>query len=256
MMLAKPLIRLAGARVHRLLATLFAATLGGACTSSSTRAVAPTGDKDSSHGTRSHGHEHAGHRATGHHGFADAEAWTKVFDDPERDAWQRPDEVLQLMELTPTMVVADVGAGTGYFAVRLASAVPQGAVIATDAAPDMVRFLNDRASRERLPNLRAIQTTHTAPGLTADSVDRILVVDVWHHLSGRVAFARELAAALRPGGKLFIVDFKLTAERGPPADMRLAPESIVAELEKAGFIAKVSLVSLPDQYIVEAHRGP
>jgi ubiquinone/menaquinone biosynthesis C-methylase UbiE len=179
-----------------------------------------------------------------------------VLDDPARDEWQQPDDVLRALDLAPAMTVADVGAGTGYFAVRLARAVPEGQVIATDVEPDMVRYLNERAHREHLHNLRAVHATPTTPGLAARSVDRILVVHVWHHLADRVSYARNLSAALRPGGTLFIVDFELTALRGPPETMRLAPESLIAELAAAGLVATVSPMTLPDQYIVEARRGP
>jgi cyclopropane fatty-acyl-phospholipid synthase-like methyltransferase len=189
-----------------------------------------------------------------HHGFADADAWTKVFDDPARDEWQRPDDVLRALDLAPTMTVADVGAGTGYFAVRLARAVPAGEVIATDVEPDMVRFLDERARREHLSNLRAIRATQTASGLAGQSVDRILVVDVWHHLADRIAYARDLSAALRPGGKLLVVDFTLAAHRGPPPNLRLPPEAIIADLTAAGLVATLLHVALPDQYMVEARR--
>lgn len=244
----------------RLLAAFFAATTGGACRAATPRPVTPSGDDRPDHeaAAPAHAHAHAGshadHGGGMHHRFEDAEAWARVFDDPERDAWQRPDDVLRAMELTPTMHVADVGAGTGYFAVRLARAVPEGEVIATDVEPDMVRYVDERARREELPNLRAVLGTPSASGLTPDSVDRILVVDVWHHLADRVAYARDLFAAIRPGGKLVVVDFTLTARRGPPTKHRLAPEAIIADLEAAGWSAKVSPIALPDQYIVEAVR--
>lgn len=246
--------------MRRWLRAFFAAALGGACSSTATRAVTPA-EGVSEHGARAGDHAgdhaHAGEHEHGHHAhaFSNADAWASVFDDPARDEWQRPDDVLGALGLTPAMTVADIGAGTGYFAVRLARAVPEGQVIATDVEPDMVRFLNERARRDRLPNLRGVEAPPGASGLAAGSVDRILVVDVWHHLSDRVAYARDLAAALRPGGKLFIVDFTLAARRGPPASMRLAPEAIVGELEAAGLAAKLSPVSLPDQYIVEATAG-
>jgi SAM-dependent methyltransferase len=194
------------------------------------------------------GHGIGGH----HHAFTDAEAWTQVFDDPARDAWQRPDEVLRAMELEPTMVVADIGAGTGYFAVRLARAVPRGEVLATDLEPDMVRFLQGRAGREQLPNLRAVQAAPTDSGLTARSVDRILIVHVWHHVAEREEYARQLALALRPGGRLFFVDFGPDADLGPPASLRVSPEAVIATLERAGLAARVSPTRLPDQFIVEA----
>ncbi len=150
------------------------------------------------------------------------------------------------------MTVADVGAGTGYFSVRLARAVPDGEVIATDIEPDMVRYIEARARREHLANLRAIQATPTSSGLAARSVDAILVVHVWHHIADRSAYARDLAAALRPGGRLLIVDFSLTAQKGPPMHMRISPETIVADLVNAGLTAQISPTGLPDQYIVEA----
>lgn len=196
-------------------------------------------------------HEHGTDHAS-QHAFNDADTWTRVFDDPSRDAWQQPDEVLRALALDPTMTVADVGAGTGYFAVRLARAVPRGRVIATDIEPDMVRFLTERARREQLDNLTATVVSASAPGLAAQSVDRILVVHVWHHLANRSDYARSLAAALRPGGRLFIVDFSRTAERGPPPHLRVAPEQVLAELTAAGFAPSLAAVALPDQYVVDA----
>lgn len=207
------------------------------------------------------GHTHGSHHGHGHgvggphHAFADADALTQVFDDPARDAWQRPDDVLRALGIKPAMTIADVGAGTGYFSVRLARAVPRGEVIATDLQPAMVHFLTERARREKLTNLRALRATPTAAGLAALSVDRILIVHVWHHLADRGEYAQGLAAALRPGGRLFVVDFSPKAHRGPPTSMRVSPGAVIAELEAAGLSASVSPVALPDQYIVEARRA-
>ena len=82
------------------------------------------------------------------HSFGDAERWAHVFDDPQRDAWQKPHEVIQALSLPPQGVVADIGAGTGYFAARLANMLPKGRVYAADVEPDMVRYLAERAKRE------------------------------------------------------------------------------------------------------------
>lgn len=201
-------------------------------------------------------HDHAQHGHGSHmHRFTNAEEWAKQFDDPARDEWQKPDEVIRAMQLTPSSVVADVGAGTGYFSVRIARVVTQGSVIATDIEPDMVRYLEERAKREGLANMRAVTAGEATSGLAKESVDAILVVDVWHHLGDRVAYARDLAAALRPGGRLLVVDFTMEAHRGPPPQMRLLPEAIIADLSAAGLVAKVSPIALPDQYIVEATRA-
>jgi cyclopropane fatty-acyl-phospholipid synthase-like methyltransferase len=199
-------------------------------------------------------HGHHGHGGGMQHGFEKADDWAKVFDDPARDAWQQPDAVIAALGLTPAMTVADIGAGTGYFAVRLARAVPEGQVIATDIEPDMVRYLEERATRESLPNLRAVQTPPADPQLAEASLDRILVVDVWHHLGDRVGYARALGKALKPGGAVAIVDFKLDAKFGPPKQHRLAPEAIIADLKAAGLTASVSPVALSEQYIVIATK--
>jgi len=188
------------------------------------------------------------------HRFENADYWAKDFDNPARDAWQQPDRVLAALELAPKMVVADIGAGTGYFAVRLARAVPDGQVIATDIEPDMIRYLTERAAREGLANLRAVLTPPADPQLAAQSVDRILVVDVWHHLGDRAGYARALGQALRPGGKLAIVDFKRESRHGPPPEHRLTPDQIIAELGAAGLTASLSATTLPEQYIVIATR--
>jgi SAM-dependent methyltransferase len=182
------------------------------------------------------------------HRFDDAEAWAKVFDDPARDAWQRPDEVIAALGVLPTMTVADVGAGTGYFTVRLARAAGQ--VIATDIEPDMVRYLAERARREQLGNVRAVLATPDEPKLEPGTVDRILVVDVWHHIADRVRYARGLASALRQGGQIAIVDFTQEAPHGPPRQHRLLPEAIIADLRAAGLDASLAPVELPDQFIV------
>lgn len=251
-------------RMRHLHHAIVATALGTGCSPTHHRTEAPTATHDPPpHATAPHdeqhpeGRHHEHHHAGGHHhAFTDAEAWTKVFDDPARDAWQRPDQVLRALDLTPTMTVADIGAGTGYFAIRLARAVPQGEVIATDVEPDMVRFIHERAHREGLANLRAVRATHEASGLAPQSVDRILVVNVWHHLGDRDAYARDLAAALEPGGRVLVVEFHRSARRGPPEEMRIAPEEIVATFERAGLTARVFPVPLPDQYIVEAQAKP
>ncbi len=190
------------------------------------------------------------HPQTMVHRFEKADEWAKVFDDPARDAWQQPDAVIAALALTPAMVVADVGAGTGYFTVRLARALPRGQVIATDIEPDMVRYLTERARKEQLANVRAVQSGGDDPKLEPGSVDRILVVDVWHHIADRAHYAAGLATALRSGGQIAIVDFTQEANHGPPKQHRLLPEAILADLRTAGLDAQLSSAKLPDQFIV------
>ncbi|MCE9574436.1 MAG: class I SAM-dependent methyltransferase [Deltaproteobacteria bacterium] len=207
-----------------------------------------------------HDHDHQHHEHHGHGGMAEmphrfehAEDWVGAFDDPARDAWQKPDEVVAAMAIAPGMTVADIGAGTGYFEGRLSAAVgAKGAVIATDLEPDMIRYITERAHKAGWANITAQLGGATDPGLAAASVDRILIVDVWHHLADRVAFARGLAAALRPGGQVIVVDFELTSDRGPPKEHKLAATAIASDLAAAGLVTSMASESLPDQYIVVA----
>jgi len=187
------------------------------------------------------------------HRFDDAARWSKEFDDPARDAWQKPQAVVDAMGIAPGMTVADVGAGTGYFERRLSRAVgPSGVVLAVDIEPSMVDWLTKRAAREGWTNVRALLATVDDPKLPPGRVDRVLVVDTWHHIPNRVAYAAKLRAALAPGGTLTIVEFTRDAPRGPPAPHRVSPEALESELRGAGFTTSRPAVELPYQYVVTA----
>ncbi len=116
------------------------------------------------------------------HRFEKAEEWAPRFEDPERDAWQKPDEVIAALALPPDAKVADLGSATGYFAVRLARAVPKGHVYGVDIEPDMARYLTERARHEGLNNLTAVVGEPADPKLP-EPVDLVLVVDTYHHIS-------------------------------------------------------------------------
>ena len=157
-----------------------------------------------------------------HRRFDDAEKWAKEFDKPERDAWQKPDEVVDALHLDRASSVADVGAGTGYFAARIAKRIPDGKVFAADVEPDMVRYLGERAGREHLANLVPVQASADASNLP-EPVDLILVVDTYHHIGHRIAYFAKLKSSLRPGGRLAIIDFKADSPIGPPVEHRISP---------------------------------
>jgi ubiquinone/menaquinone biosynthesis C-methylase UbiE len=201
---------------------------------------------------REHGnHGHHGH----HHRFDDAASWSKVFDDPARDEWQKPAAVIAAMSIAPGMRVADVGAGTGYFEPHLSKAVgAAGKVVAVDIEADMVRWTTERAKREGLANVEARLGAPDDPKLEPASLDRVLVVDTWHHVDDRAGYAKKLAAALRPGGIVFIVDFTKESPHGPPAHARLSPEDVSADLRNAGLEPKKVEAGLPHQYMIGASR--
>ncbi len=198
------------------------------------------------------GHEHHG---AVQHRFDDAERWAKVFDEPGRDAWQRPDEVMQVAGVKPGMVVADLGAGTGYFLPHLSRAVgPSGIVLGLDVETSMVAYMTQRAGKAGLVNMLARVVPTDDPLLPAGRVDRVLIVDTWHHVGDRTAYGRKLAAGLASGGSVVVVDFTLTTSKGPRKEHRLAPAAVVAELAAAGLDARIAEEDLPDQYVVIATK--
>ena len=186
---------------------------------------------------------------THQHSFGGAEQWAQEFDDPKRDAWQKPHEVIQALALKPDAVVADIGSGTGYFSVRLAHMVPKGRVYGEDIEPDMVKYLAERAKRDGLENLISVKG---APGdpLLPEKVDLILMVDVFHHIEGRDRYFRTLHDSLKPGGRIAIIDFRMESLEGPPKSARSTPEAIKAELNRAGYTLVEEHAFLPNQYFL------
>jgi predicted methyltransferase len=186
---------------------------------------------------------------THQHSFGDAQKWSKIFDDPKRDAWQKPHEVIQALKLKPDAVVADIGAGTGYFAARFAHMVPKGKVYGVDTEPDMVKHLAERAKREGLGNLVAVQASSGDPHLP-QKADLVVLVNVYHHIEGRDAYFRKLQQSLNGGGRLAVIDFTLDAPQGPPKRTRIAPDRVKSELERAGYRLVEEHGFLPNQYFL------
>ena len=237
--------------------------LGAGCAARSTDAPGKHVSHRAHSGPRANPHAHRGghgcsHKArhkgykhhTVHHSFADAERWAKKFEDPARDAWQKPEQVLAAMALKPEMLVGDIGASTGYFPVRLARAVPRGKVFGADIEPKMVAYLRQRAANEGLANLKTIHCKADDPGFPV-ALDRVLICNTYHHLEARTAYFKRLAARLKPGAWLVVVDFKLgQIPVGPPEKARIPPQIVTGELTAAGYkLVKLDRQTLPYQYI-------
>ena len=186
---------------------------------------------------------------TPQHSFGGAEQWAQIFDDPKRDAWQKPHEVIQALALKPDAVVADIGSGTGYFSVRFANMTPKGRVYGVDTEPDMVKYLADRAKREGLKNITAVQAKPDDPRLP-EKMDLIILVDVYHHVGDRERYFRQLRNSLKPGGRLAVIDFRMDAPEGPPRSARIAPDRVKAELKRAGYALAREHTFLPNQYFL------
>lgn len=190
--------------------------------------------------------------ATSHHSFDDIEHWTGIFDDPKRDTWQKPDELVAALAIEPGTVVADVGAGTGYLSRRLSRAVgPEGTVFAVDPEPSLVEHLRERAEREATPNVIPVLASKDNPRLPARGVDLVLVLDTYHHIGDRRAYFRALKGALRAGGRLAVIDWhKRPLPVGPEPDHKLAREQVVDELTAAGWTLTSEPEILPYQYFL------
>ncbi|MGE3163881.1 MAG: class I SAM-dependent methyltransferase [Planctomycetota bacterium] len=187
--------------------------------------------------------------ATVNHRFEDAEDWARRFEDPTRDGWQRPDEVIAALALTPDSRVADIGAATGYFPIRVARAVPDGVVYGVDIEPTLVNYLNLRARHEGVHNLVALVCLPDDPRIP-EPVDCVLVVNTYHHIDSRVEYFRRVHESLRPGGRLVIVDFKEgSLPVGPSADHKIAAKQVISELQAAGYRLD-RRDELPYQYVL------
>jgi len=212
-------------------------------------------DHDHGHG---HGH-HSGHGdgpARDRHGNPEDHAhYLERLLDPERDAWQKPDEVVAALGLAAGGVACDVGAGPGVFALRMARAVgPSGRVHAIDVDPRMTALLAERARAEGITNLE-IHLAEDGRGVPPEPVDVVLVVNTFHHFPDPSPYLAALGARLRPGGRLVNVDFHDgDLPVGPPPDHRVSREAFLAAAAKAGLRVVEERDFLPYQYFVALSR--
>lgn len=209
----------------------------------------PADDAHAAHAGHAHGEGHAVPSAE--HRFHDAEKWAKVFDDPARDAWQKPADLVAALAIVPGSTVADVGAGTGYLAPHLARAVgPEGKVILLDVEASLVQHMDERIRREGLTGVEARLSGSSAAALQPAEADLVLLLDVAHHIADRPAWFRALRDGVKPGGRVAIIDFKEgELPVGPPPDHRLPADTLTAELAGVGWKLVGSPDVLPYQYV-------
>ncbi len=201
-------------------------------------------------------HSHQTHEGPIGHSFEDVDRYAARWNDPARDDWQKPDEVIAIMGIEPGMTVADIGPGTGYLEPYLATAVgTEGRVLALDAEPNMIAYLEKRAKNEDWTNVEARLVEFSDPKVTQGEVARVVVVNTWHHIRDREIYGAKVFAGLQPGGSITVVEYTMEVDDGPPMEIRLKPEQVVAELKAAGFEAEVIEESLPRQYVVIGRKA-
>jgi ubiquinone/menaquinone biosynthesis C-methylase UbiE len=178
-----------------------------------------------------------------------SDEYAKVLEDPSRDEWQKPHDVIMALDLKPTDTVADIGAGTGYFARRFALHARR--VYAVDIDVKLLAIVRTKTPT----NLITIVATPDDPRLPEQSTDMIFFCDVLHHIENRPAYYAKLAKVLKPGGRIVVIDFyKRPLPIGPPPSMKLSDQQVIAEFQKAGFALKMRLDTLPYQYFLFFQR--
>lgn len=198
--------------------------------------------------TRHGGHDH-------HHHFADPAERAKKWNAADRDAWQRPEEIVAALGLTPGATVVDIGAGTGYMVGHLSRTVGKdGTVIAIDTSSEMVGYLVTRSNELGPARIVPRKVNPDNPELQIASVDGALMLDTWHHIHGQEAYAQKVHAGLKHGRRFAVVEYDVDSEVGPPKAMRLAPAKVTQQLEAAGFRVEVMRESMPRHYLVVGYK--
>lgn len=173
---------------------------------------------------------------------------------------EKPELVIQAMELREGMTVAEIGAGTGFFARRIAKAVgPTGKVYAEDIQPEMLELLKKNIEKEGVSNVVPVLGTETDPKLPPQSIDRILLVDVYHELQKPEPMLAKMRESLAPGGTVILVEYRLEGETAADINIkhRMSVEQVLAEWTAAGFLLVDRVETLPSQhlFIFSARRG-
>ena len=184
-----------------------------------------------------------------HKSFDGAEKWSKKFDDPARDKWQLPTETIKALNISSSDKLVDLGAGTGYFSLRIAKEYPGVTVYAADVEPDMIEFLKRQTEQKALANHIPLKIGTDSIELPS-KVNLVLVVDTYHHIDNRSAYFGALKSQLLPNGRVAIIDFTAQSPEGPPPAHRISKEELSAEMKEAGYTMDSDIALLPYQYFV------
>jgi arsenite methyltransferase len=182
----------------------------------------------------------------------DSRAYIGMLEDPKRDAYQKPHEVLTALAIKPGEVIADIGAGSGYFSFRLAHRVgDKGKVYAVDVSPEMILHLNRRIRDLKVMNVTSILAEPDDPLLADDSIDRFFFSDSWHHIEKHEKYLSLMKKMLKRSGEVIMVDFhKKELPVGPPMQMKIAREDLIKQMEGNGFRLVKEHTFLPYQYFL------
>ncbi len=186
-----------------------------------------------------------------------SKAYIAFLEDPKRDEYQKPHEVIMALDLKEGEKIADIGAGSGYFAFRLARHVGEtGRVCAVDVSPDMIIHMN-RAIRDMgIANVTTILAPPDDPLLPDKSIDRFFICDTWHHIENQTKYLELMKKMLKPKGQVVMIDFqKRELPVGPPVEMKIAREDLIAQMRANGFELLKEHTFLPYQYFLVFTRA-
>lgn len=186
--------------------------------------------------------------------FKNLEQWIARLDNPEREKKQLPNEVIAKLALQNNDVIADIGAGTGYFALRIAAAYPEVTVIAADSEPEMVAYLQYQAAARKLENLEPIVIDSASPVLPVKA-NVALTVNTYHHIDNRVEYLRNVRGSMAPGARIAVIDFNMASPEGPPPEHRVPMAQVVEEFTQAGYTLVEDCGLLPFQYFLIFKQG-
>jgi arsenite methyltransferase len=175
-----------------------------------------------------------------------------MLEDPGRDAYQKPQEVIAALAMKEGETIADIGSGSGYFTLRFARYVGErGRIYAVDVNPDMVVYLNRKIRDLNLRNVVTVLAAPDDPLLSDASVDRFFICDTWHHIPNQLQYLALLRKMLKPGGQVVMIDFqRRELPVGPPVAMKIAKEDLVRQMQEAGFQLSQEHNFLPYQYFL------
>jgi SAM-dependent methyltransferase len=176
-----------------------------------------------------------------------------LLETPDRAIWQKPEQIMDALKIADGAKVADIGAGSGYFTIRLGIRVgPNGVVYAQDVQPEMLEAIKRRVGREGLKNVRTVlgDEGENDPRLPLRSLDAVLMVDTYQEVNepDRVPYLQALAATLKPNGRIGIVNYK-PGRGGPGPDRRIPSAVVEAEAQAAG-LRVIDRANLPFQYLL------
>lgn len=173
-----------------------------------------------------------------------------LLEGPDRAAWQKPEQIMDALRIAERSVVADIGIGAGWFTIHLAERVgPGGVVYARDVQREMVEAVRRRITRARLTQVQPAQSDYDDPKLPPASCDAVSLVDVYQEIKNPVVYLRNVAAALKPNGRIGIVNYKPTPRGGPGPAVRVERAAVEADARAAG-LRVLSYQNLPYQYLL------